>query len=72
MRLLQTLFNPPFGGFRFPGTLVISPGDMALFSVIAIGCPRDLFRFILGFLEEGGFKRFIIFFEIMVSFGIIF
>ena len=70
-RLLQALFNLFFNGFGFSGTLAIFPGDMALFSAVIIGHPRDLLNLIPGFPGEGGFGRFIIPSGIMVFLGII-
>ena len=71
MRFLQTFFNLSLGGFGFPSILIISPGDMALFFVIIIGHPRNLFNFILGFMGGKGFGCLIIPSKITVSFGII-
>ena len=44
---------------------------MALFSVIVIGCPRDLLNLIPGFPGEGGSGRFIILLGIMVFLRVI-
>ena len=60
---LQILFNLFFDGFGFLGILAISPGDVALFSAVIIGCPRDLLGLIPGFPGKGGFRYFIIFFR---------
>ena len=50
---------------------MISPGDIAFFSVIIIGHSRDLLRIISGFPGEKGSGYFIIPFNIIVSLGII-
>ena len=71
MRFLRAFLNLPFGGFGIPGTLTISPGDMAFFPAIITGRPRNLFNFILGFTGGRGFGYLIIPSGVMVSLRII-
>ena len=72
VRLFQAFFNFFFGGFGFPGILIISLGDIAFFFTIIIGHSQDLLRVISGFPGEKGSRYFIIPFNITVSLGIIF
>ena len=72
MRLLPAFFNLSFGGFDFPGILIISLGDITFFSAVIIGHSRDLLKVILGFPGEKGSGCFIIPFGITVSLRIIF
>ena len=60
MRFLQAFLNLPFGGFGIPGTLTISPGNIAFFPAVVVGHPRNFFGFILGFAGGRGFGCLII------------
>ena len=71
MRFFQAFLNLPFGGFGIPGTLIISPGDMAFFPVIIIGYPRNFFGFILGFTGGRGSGCLIIPFGVTVSLRVV-